>query len=201
MKTCIKCFAIKPVDMFPKKENVCRQCVAIYMSEYRKNNKERIAQLKKDWKIANSEHVKMKDKAYSLAYPERRDRARLKWMLANPEEHNRSKAKYAENNKDLIKLSGRNWCIKNRDKLRAKDARRRSAKLDRTPMWETTKDRESIAHIYWLANEFSKAFDVKYHVDHIIPLQGKLVSGLHTPLNLQILPAIDNMKKSNSYDD
>lgn len=200
MKTCIKCFTIKPIDIFPKKENTCCQCVATYMSEYRKNNKERIAQLKKDWKIAHSEHVKSRDKAYGLANPERRARARLKWILANPEENKQCKLKYAENNKDLIKISRRNSVIKNRDKIQARCARRRSAKLDRTPKWETTKDKESMAHIYWLANEFSKAFGIKYEVDHIIPLQGILVSGLHTPLNLQILPATDNRKKSNKYD-
>ena len=42
---------------------------------------------------------------------------------------------------------------------------------------------------------------IKWHVDHIIPLQGKLVSGLHTVENLQVIPAKINMRKGNRYND
>jgi hypothetical protein len=42
---------------------------------------------------------------------------------------------------------------------------------------------------------------MSWHVDHIIPLQGKNVSGLHIPENLQVIPAIENIKKRNNFED
>jgi hypothetical protein len=72
----------------------------------------------------------------------------------------------------------------------AKTAVRRSSKMQRTPVWS---DLAKIRQIY------AQARKVGMVVDHIIPLQGKLVSGLHVPENLQIIPAIENMKKGNRF--
>lgn len=76
---------------------------------------------------------------------------------------------------------------------------RKSAKLKRTPNWLTEFDLLKIKCLYQLAAMRSRESGQTWHVDHIIPLQGEFVSGLHVPNNLQVIPAIENMRKSNHY--
>lgn len=71
----------------------------------------------------------------------------------------------------------------------ARQAKYNAAKLQRTPPWANL---DKIKEIYDNCPE-------GYHVDHIVPLQGGLVSGLHVETNLQYLPAIENIKKGNKF--
>lgn len=88
------------------------------------------------------------------------------------------------------------WCVAcdkhyrrtNPEFTRASTAKYRAAKLQRTVAF----DQEGIADFYANCPE-------GYHVDHIIPLQGATVSGLHVLNNLQYLPAKENITKSNKY--
>lgn len=77
-------------------------------------------------------------------------------------------------------------------------AKRYAAKRNRVPPWLTSGQREQMVAIYMESKERRKAgHDV--HVDHIVPLIGKLVSGLHVPWNLQIIDARVNQRKSNRW--
>lgn len=74
---------------------------------------------------------------------------------------------------------------------------RRAKKLKAVPKWLSDKDKKSIKAIYKLARELSLLSDTNYVVDHIVPLQGDNVCGLHVPWNLQVITAIENLKKGN----
>lgn len=131
-------------------------------------------------------------------------------------------AKYAEKNRELIRANGKNfyesnkeaysakakkWSENNKEKCReiaraygkrhqkrknARTAKYRAVKIQATPVWITKEQIDEMVRIY--AN-----CPTGYHVDHIVPLRGKGVRGLHVPWNLQYLPALENMSKGNKH--
>ena len=125
------------------------------------------------------------------------------WKAKNPQ-LSKTYAKKADSNKYLknkehINTRNKAWKKSNPGKLQAMDAKRRAAKKYRTPNWLTEQDLEHIRCKYEVAAMLNKYGVHKWHVDHIIPLQGKLVSGLHVPYNLQVVPEAVNLQKGNKY--
>lgn len=107
--------------------------------------------------------------------------------------------RHAEKNPESAKNRCLKWRGKNKHKANATEAKRRAAKLNATPAWLTAEHLAQIDALYADAVSLSEKTGVKYHVDHIIPLQGEMVSGLHVPWNLQVIPAFDNLSKHNKF--
>lgn len=97
------------------------------------------------------------------------------------------------------KESKKQWKKNNPSKVRADTVKRRVALMHRVPKWLNEDDIWMIEQAYELAAIRSKMFGFKWHVDHILPLQGKFVSGLHVVTNLQVLPWVENISKANKY--
>jgi hypothetical protein len=108
--------------------------------------------------------------------------------INNPEYAEKQRQSYRDWRKKNIQHT-KDWKKVNAGKVNASTAKRRAAKLRATPAWA---DLLSIRKIY---EECPKG----HHVDHIIPLQGKRVCGLHVEYNLQYLPARDNILKHNKF--
>ena len=117
-----------------------------------------------------------KKAVYKLKYKE--------WV-SNPEN---AKKNYIANQKTQSER-WRRWYEKNKDKQNAKSNMEKAAKLQRIPPWA---DLNAIKEFYLNRPE-------GYHVDHIVPLRGKAVSGLHVLENLQYLPAKENLAKGNRH--
>jgi hypothetical protein len=68
-----------------------------------------------------------------------------------------------------------------------------------TPRWLTKDQQESITSVYRSCAKMNMEGSIRYHVDHVVPLGGKNVCGLHVPWNLQIIQAVDNLRKGNRF--
>lgn len=106
---------------------------------------------------------------------------------------------YRDTNKSKMAETRKHWTSRNKDKRRAHVAMRRARKKKATPPWLTTSQKQTIFLYYSLAVKLSKINSQDYHVDHIVPLQGENVCGLHVPWNLQVIPATENLSKSNKH--
>ncbi len=107
----------------------------------------------------------------------------------------RSKA-YRHANLEKVKLGNRIYKKNNLAKRCSTEAKRRASKLQRTPMWA---DCTQIKLVYTERHKLSKETGIEYHVDHIVPLLGENVCGLHVHYNLQIITAKENLSKGNKH--
>lgn len=126
-----------------------------------------------------------------------------KYYSNNKDAINEKCNEYYENNagslREKASKNGAIWRKLNPHKNASKTARRRASKKLATPSWLTEDHKEEIDKLYLLAKDCQIITGEPYHVDHIIPLKGKNVCGLHVPWNLQVLPADVNLSKSNTF--
>ena len=117
----------------------------------------------------------------------------------SPEEVKASKrASYAKHQDNALKVK-KAYRQANKGKINALNAARKMVIKQRTPAWLNEIALDRIKNEYMLAALLSKVTGSPWHVDHIIPLQGKMVSGLHVPSNLRVLPAFENISKKNKF--
>lgn len=108
-------------------------------------------------------------------------------------------SEYADSNRSRIRQIASTYQKNNKGKVNARTASRHAAKMCRTPNWLTKEEKTRIQCYYQVAMMRSKETGYSWHVDHIVPLQGECVSGLHVPWNLRVIQATDNIRKKNTF--
>ena len=154
-----------------------------YILQYRLNNKNKIAKTTHAYYLKNCNNIKEYSKNYRLNNLEHYK----EYHLNNKDKKKKYLKKYRLKNKEKGKEYKRLYSLNNRNLINANTAKRRASKLNATPKFANVK---KIKEIY-------RNCPKGYHVDHIIPLNNKLVCGLHVEWNLQYLPAKENLSKSN----
>ena|ERR1700722_18912653 len=123
-------------------------------------------------------------------YQRNKDRWEVYSSRRDPAKQRKAKLAYKERNKEKLKAYNKQWAKLNAGKVTAYARAYQLAKKRAMPKWLTTEQVDQIERFYVNRPD-------GYHVDHIIPLKGKIVSGLHVPWNLQYLRAAENIAKSN----
>ncbi len=154
---------------------LCKSC---YGYRWRAENKKKHREATQKWEKENKDRLTARKREYNLINKGMVDVYRLEW--------NRS-------NKDKVAARSKRWRIKYPEKEKARKGLSRTRLKNRTPKWLTEEQRNEIILMY-------KNCPKGYHVDHIIPLNGENISGLHVPSNLQYLPASENFSKSNKLE-
>ena len=93
------------------------------------------------------------------------------------------------------------WKEANRTQVLADNKVRRRKHRDATPPWLTRKQKSEIRQLYQIAITMTQTTGEQYVVDHIVPLRGESVCGLHVPWNLRVITQEENLKKSNKHVD
>ena len=150
-----------------KQCSLCRVPRDKYLRNYRQENRERLTHLTKEWVSNNIDHVKQRRKQHYLS------------------------------NRDRLRALGKQHYIDNKSVYLHYSKLRKLAQKKRTPPWLNKEQKQQILSFYREAKSLQITTGVDYHVDHIVPLCGKTVCGLHVPWNLQVIEGSINLSKSN----
>lgn len=147
--------------------------------------------VKEDWAIDNARRKgKPKTEAAIAAgrrYYEKNREAVIARAVARPaEEKRRNRTGYKDRNVDVV---------------RADTSVRKRRHREATPVWLTKEERQHMRELYVQARKLTQLTGERYVVDHIIPLRGECVCGLHVPWNLRVITQEENLKKSNKLVD
>lgn len=157
----------------------CFECVSVYHKERRKSDPEFVAA------------VSARVRAYKAKDPSEYNRKRRARRTMSE-----SDRRWIEENREKIRATKARWKKRNPSYGAAWAMKREAQKRFAYPTWA---DDKAILAIYERCAQMTAETGVQHHVDHIVPLLGKNVCGLHVHYNLQVLTAVENVAKSNRW--
>lgn len=165
-------------------DGMCMTCAYETGRSWQNNNRDKVREAGKRWRIENPD----KDRSLHEA-----------WHARNPDKVQESGKKWRSKNAERLRANAKAWRVNNPGKVVAYANVRRARKLNATPAWLSTAQLAEIAEFYEQAKRKEAMTGIKHHVDHIVPLKGKKVCGLHVPWNLQVITAAENHEKNAKF--
>lgn len=201
----------------------CYTCITDHAAAWHKSNPEKVAAGQRAWrdkqpkrppKPSVSKSKRELGRLYSLrkrgflnANPDVQCvpiDSKVRWSIyyeANKSAISAKQKDYRERRREHLREAFADWYSKNRVSQIEKAVMRRKKVIDATPSWLSQEHRKQISEIYFSCVHLSNETGIEHHVDHIVPIAGRRVCGLHVPWNLQVIPASENLSKSNKFSD
>jgi hypothetical protein len=220
MCICKRCNVDKPLDEFQmdKRRNkhygTCRVCRVKAQNDRRLANieesRKKTREYLREWRAKNPEKQAAINKKYDEKNRDKRSAYAKQYRKDNPEKVKELFESWAKDNpekiKEYAKKATKAWHERNPEYLKehykankeryvAARARRRAAQDSATPTWLTAIDKAMIQEMYDVSEARYIQTGIKHHVDHIVPINGKGVAGMHVPWNLQVITAQENLSK------
>lgn len=173
-----------------------KEVQAAASAKYRAENPDKAVAATARWQAANKDRINKGRRARPAESKEKANARRRQRRADDPELRAKEAARHArwlEKNPGYTQA----YIKANSARRNASTARWRAARLGATPKWLSDSDLQNIKAFYAEAQMLTDATGVEYHVDHIVPLQGENVCGLHVAWNLQVLVGTENCRKLN----
>lgn len=192
MKTCVKCGNTHDTPR-------CMPCRRQYQRERVRDNpelREKNRKKSEEWRLANPERARERVVDWHQRNPERlKELNRARYESDKEKVNNQSKS-WAKANPEKLYIIKKRWRHNNPHAVSAFGSNYRARKSGAKPAWA---DESEIFRFYEAREAIEKETGETWHVDHIVPLQSKIVCGLHCEFNLQLLPALENQRKGNFH--
>ena len=150
------------------------------------------------WKIDNREAKLASSKRYYQKNKEKITQSLKQYRIDQKEHFWDNRKRWISENIESVRKWKADWKKRNPAKVTLDTVNRNAAKLKRTPSQLNDGHLFEMECVYTYCAGLRK-IGLDYQVDHIVPLRGKIVSGLHVPWNLQVIPGVENMSKGNKY--
>lgn len=178
-------------------DNHCVECDKMRRKMYYANNIELVSLRAKEKRNDNPEFWRERERHYYHNDIEAYRKRSLKYAANHRDEASETARQFYINNIEHCANISKLYRQNNPGKLAAISAKRYAQILKATPRWANF---ELIETFYVKSNTLTKVTGIQHEVDHIVPLQGKFVSGLHVENNLQVLTKDENNRKSNKHE-
>ena len=183
----------------------CTECLASrrreYMREWAQKNPEVKKERAAEWYEKKREEIIERVRAnYYKDVDKSRQRAR-EYAEAHKAEASARTKEWTQQNPERKKASDKRWKDNNPAHYHSLKAKYRAARRMACPPWVDNAHMARIHEIYRLRRQISEQTGVVHEVDHIVPLQGKTVCGLHVWWNLRVIPREENNRRPRIWSD